>query len=121
MQLPLQSGTTLCVLLRLAPPRLAAECLQGTLTPHLCKCLLPIKLPAPLPDVDFTAQGVEQPKPTSHYLPLDLWSLNVGSQVGLDEALNQINAFYEDHCTTAHSYGVVDINIFYRYYLVHTI
>jgi hypothetical protein len=50
--------------------------------------------------VEFSAQGEPQPKPVNHYLPLDLWSSNVGSQVGLDEALGKLNNFYETHSTT---------------------
>lgn len=71
-------------------------------------------------DVVFSsAEAIPQPKPASHYLPLDLWSSNVGSQSGLDAALKNIDEFYEAHSSSTHSFGVVDINIFYRYYLVH--
>jgi len=79
-------------------------------------CILPTKVL--WSGVEFSALGEPQPKPVNHYLPLDLWSSNVGSQVGLDEALGKLNNFYETHGTTPHSFGVVDINIFYQYYQV---
>ena len=58
------------------------------------------------------------PLPVSHFIPLELWPTNVGSNEGFDEALKKVHKFYKKHSHSPHSYGVADINIFYHYYLV---
>jgi len=64
------------------------------------------------------ADGNALPPPVSHYIPLDLWDCNIGTNAGFNETLDRLDEFYSVHEHSEHVYVVADVNIYWRYHRV---
>ncbi len=69
--------------------------------------------------VEFTvADSSPIPPPVSHYIPVDLWECNIGTNDGLHETLDRLDDFYSTHDHSEHVYVVADVNIYWQYHRV---